>query len=92
MKVHELKSWPKSFAPLNAGQRHVELRRDDRLFEAGDIIIWREWDPEIEQETGRHRVGRVTFVERCQDVIGKQALRPGWVALSVRIYREPRSI
>jgi len=91
IKVHELKCWPSAFGPLTTGQKHVELRKDDRLYQVGDILLLREWDPDTEKETGRVRVAKVTHLIRHGDEFGN-ALQKGYVALSVRIYREPRSI
>jgi hypothetical protein len=42
---HELKSWPEFFAPLFSGEKTAELRLNDRDYKAGDVLIFREWEP-----------------------------------------------
>lgn len=43
--VHELKTWPAYFKRLASGEKTFEIRRNDRGFQAGDIVILREYDP-----------------------------------------------
>lgn len=43
MKTHELKIWPQYFFHLVRGSKTAEFRKDDRSFEAGDLIHFREW-------------------------------------------------
>jgi hypothetical protein len=92
VKVHELKSHPQYFGPLAKGERHVELRNDDRGYQVRDLLVLREWDPDTESFTGRHRVARVTHIIRGGVEGFSDVLKDGWVALSLRIFREPRSI
>jgi hypothetical protein len=46
MKVHVLKSWPAFFEAQASGEKTFEVRRNDREFAVGDILILRKWDPE----------------------------------------------
>ena len=59
MTRHELKTWPKYFAAVRSGQKRFEIRRNDRDFKVGDILVLREFDPEDDAYTGqaeeRHR-------------------------------------
>ena len=41
--VHELKTWPRPFEAVWQGAKRAEMRRDDRGFEAGDLLVLREW-------------------------------------------------
>jgi hypothetical protein len=50
---HELKCWPEAFVSVCAGTKTAEFRRDDRGFEAGDILVLREWEPASSNYTGR---------------------------------------
>lgn len=43
--VHTLKTLPEPFAAVAAGAKRAEMRRDDRGFEAGDLLVLREFDP-----------------------------------------------
>lgn len=43
---HDLKVWPGQFEALQDGRKTFEIRRDDRGgFEAGDVLLLREWQP-----------------------------------------------
>lgn len=45
MKEHELKSWPEFFQPIAEGWKTFELRKNDRNYQVGDVLILREWMP-----------------------------------------------
>ncbi len=47
MKVHEIKSWPESFQPTRQRVKLAEFRRDDRGYEVGDLLVIREYDPNV---------------------------------------------
>jgi hypothetical protein len=67
MTEHTLKSWPEFFEPIARGMKAFELRRDDRDYQVGDILVLQEWKPEPPfhakgSYTGRECRRRVTFV------------------------------
>ncbi|WP_294174120.1 DUF3850 domain-containing protein [uncultured Clostridium sp.] len=43
MKIHELKIFPQFFEKVLDGSKTFELRKDDRGFEVGDILILKEF-------------------------------------------------
>lgn len=45
MAEHNLKSWPTFFARLVDGSKTFELRRNDRDYLPGDVLLLREWVP-----------------------------------------------
>ena len=77
---HDLKTWPKPFSALLTGKKTFEYRKSDRNFEVGDILLLREWDPDVvidpsvatfvdnvevdKHYTGRQARFRVTYVAR----------------------------
>ena len=87
--VHELKCAPPGFVEVAKGRKHVELRVDDRDYQVRDLLLLREY--EDGEYTGRHCLARVTHLIRHGDPFG-ELLAPGVVAMSIRPYREPRSI
>lgn len=50
-KIHELKVKPVYFEAVKEGIKTFELRRDDRNFKVGDILLLREWE---HQYSGRN--------------------------------------
>lgn len=65
---HELKTWPEPFHEIVNGRKTHEVRRFDRDFSVGDILLLREWTPSIETTvdgdgyTGRRVPVRVTHI------------------------------
>ena len=45
MRVHELKTWPEFFSAARSGIKRFEVRKDDRAFEVGDLLVLREFEP-----------------------------------------------
>lgn len=45
MKFHDLKSWPIPFFRVKTGIKRFEVRKNDRDFETGDIVLLREFVP-----------------------------------------------
>jgi hypothetical protein len=46
MKVHDLKCWPREFRHVQDGRKTFEVRKNDRDFREGDLVILREYVPE----------------------------------------------
>lgn len=55
-KIHELKILPEYFEAVKNGKKTFEVRKNDRNFQVGDILILKEWydekytSKEIEKE------------------------------------------
>jgi hypothetical protein len=105
MTTHELKSWPDYFEPLAAGIKTFELRRNDRNFQVGDILVLREYDDRKRVYTGRECRKRITYM---LDGIGQGLIEPiiglnrgfailqlvsrAWASTSTRAVRSLRSM
>lgn len=46
MKIHDLKSWPIPFMHVRDGIKRFEVRRNDRNYERGDLVVLREFVPD----------------------------------------------
>lgn len=62
-KVHELKILPEYYDAVIEGKKHFELRKDDRKFDVGDMVILREWNGS--EYTNRARIFcEITYILR----------------------------
>lgn len=80
MKTHYLKVWPSYFEALVEGRKSFELRKDDRGFSVGDVLVLQEWDPALESYTGRQVIREVEYIAR--DVPGF-GLMQGFCIMSI---------
>lgn len=44
MRIHELKITEPYFSDVAFGSKNFEIRKNDRDFKVGDILILRKWD------------------------------------------------
>ena len=81
---HELKCRPEFFARIASGQKNFEIRRNDRDFQVGDVLILKEHDPEKgwpdhgSYETMRVKVTYLTAYEQ----------KEGFVVLGIKVIPE----
>lgn len=62
MKTHYLKTWPEYFQHVESGNKTFEVRKNDRYFEVGDILVLEEWRPDSKEYTGKLVDRKVTYV------------------------------
>lgn len=62
MAEHELKIWPSFYRAVVDGTKRFEVRRNDRDFAVGDVLVLREWSPAAGGFTGSALVRRVSYV------------------------------
>lgn len=78
MRTHELKTWPEFYEQVYLGNKTVEVRKDDRDFEVGDVLHLREYVP----GSGAHYTGRECR-RYVSHVLRGWGVEPGYVALSI---------
>lgn len=76
--THELKIRPDYFNAVSEGRKKFELRRNDRDFRVGDIIVLREWTGI--RYTGRSIGCRVDYI-----LEGYEGLDPDYAILSITV-------
>ena len=83
---HKLKSWPQCFDPIVNGDRRHDLRRNDRNFQAGDMLELHEFDPSRKVYTGRQFEVEVTDITSNDRpcAVSEKALTDGFCILSIR--------
>ena len=79
-RVHKLKTWPRYYSALVDGSKTFEVRRDDRRFREGDILLLREWLPNVERYTGRECARVVTYCLRGPGL----GVETGFVVMAIR--------
>ncbi len=60
--IHYLKTWPEYFAAVLSGEKPFELRKNDREFAKGDILVLQEYCPQTDLLTGRQVTQVVTYL------------------------------
>ena len=70
MNRHDLKTWPKYFAAVRSGQKRFEIRRNDRDFKVGDILVLREFEPDTQDYTGQVEERQINFLLSEEDYGG----------------------
>ena len=68
--IHELKTAPVYFNRSWSGEKLFEVRKNDRHFQKGDVIILMEWDGE--KYTGYQIIGSITYVLSGFDAINSE--------------------
>lgn len=73
---HDLKIHPQHYAAKRRKQKAWEIRQNDRDFQTGDTVTFREWNPDTESFTGKCPLGAFTIVGPV--VINAAGLQPGF--------------
>jgi hypothetical protein len=85
--IHHLKSWPQFFGPIRDGSRTHELRRNDRDFAVGDLLVLHEFDPQEQRYTGAECEVEVSSITSLKQpcAVSEDALHPDFCILSIGI-------
>jgi hypothetical protein len=68
MRRIEKKAIPVLFEKVLSGETNFDLRIAEFECEVGDVLVLREWDPELKEYTGRQLEKTVTFVMKTKDL------------------------
>lgn len=77
-KTHELKTWPEYYRKVVIRKKNFEVRRNDRDFVVGDVLMLREFDPDKQEYTGEHHYRIVSYI-----LDDPQYVKEGYVILSL---------
>ena len=83
MAIHKLKTWPPYFQQVKSGKKTFEIRKNDRDFKSGDILILKEWNRNEGKYTGDQLQKEVTSVYRPLPG-GSFGLKEGHCVMSIR--------
>lgn len=79
VKIHSIKIAPQYLDAVVAGQKRAELRRSDRDYKVGDLLVLCEWTHG--KYTGREWASVITHILPVGDVI---TAVESWSVLSIR--------
>lgn len=85
MVTHKLKTWPNYWDAVKRGEKTFEVRRDDRGFQKGDVVVLEKYSPD-EGYAWRDRRGHALTVTREISYIltgGQLGIEPGYVVLGL---------
>lgn len=105
MAEHSLKTWPSFWRAIERGEKRFEVRRHDRDFAVGDVLLLRLWDPSSSWNQGyvcREDAGRGATFEEAAFTIrarvtylmpgGRFGVDPGWCVLGIEVEQEPEYV
>jgi hypothetical protein len=79
MKYIHLKTWPEYFWEVKRNKKTFEIRKNDRNYQVGDILILEEYNPEEQQYSGEWCSREVTYI------LDKQPFVPeGYVVMAIK--------
>lgn len=83
-REHVVKCWPQYFDVIASGEKTFDVRRDDRGYQRGDILVLREWDGTRSVIEDFKFTGRVERREITWILTGGQfGIEPGYVVLAL---------
>lgn len=97
MRIHNLKTWPSYWRAVQRGAKTFEVRRNDRDFDVGDLLVLRMWDPHSKLYiTGNNEYDRsemqaarihaeITYVLQG----GQLGIEEGYCVIGLRLLPEP---
>lgn len=86
LKWHVVKTNRPIFPTVWNGQKCSELRRDDRDYRIGDVLVQGEWGPNIRRFTGRVVMGQISAMTRVSHWV--ENAETDWVILHL----DPRTL
>jgi hypothetical protein len=90
--IHCLKTWPGYFGPVLDGSKTFEVRKQDRDFRVGDVLVLQEWEPASKVYTGRVIAKRVTHLMTWMIESGHCAMSLGPIEADIETARIAEAI
>lgn len=76
--IHELKTWPGPFQDMTLGLKEFEVRKNDRNYQPGEILLLKEWHPHTGY-TGREIEAHIKYILTG----GQFGIQEGYVVLGL---------
>lgn len=84
MTVHDLKIYPEYFAEVIVGNKPFEIRKNDRNFKTGDLVVLHEYDPISRKLTGDKVKAEITYMTDYEQ-------KENYVVMGIKITPVPES-
>jgi hypothetical protein len=88
-REHKLKCWTTYFDAVESGEKNFEIRRDDRGFQKGDVLVLQKWNPEIGYQHGYvyRGDGLIELRRRISYILtgGQFGIEPGYVVMALEV-------
>jgi hypothetical protein len=79
--IHHLKTWPEYFKAVKSGRKPFELRKNDRNYQVGDVLMLHEYDPETDIQSGDFLRVEVTYAFEDDGTFG---LMDGYCIMGIK--------
>lgn len=79
VNTHHLKCWPEYFDAVYHNIKSFEVRRNDRNYQVGDILVLQEYDPDVDEYTGRETRLRATYILR-----NYESINPDYIVIAIK--------
>lgn len=79
-QTHELKTWTEYFDAVLAGKKTFEVRKNDRDFHEGDILLLNKWDNVKNEYAGSQTAFTITYVLKG----GQFGIEEGYCVLGLK--------
>jgi predicted fused transcriptional regulator/phosphomethylpyrimidine kinase len=88
---HKLKTWPRFWDAVASGEKNFDVRRNDRAFQTGDVLVLEKYNPETRRyETEGFEINakiksvrkRIAFLLQG----GQFGIEPGYCVLGLEDY------
>jgi ribosomal protein S17 len=83
--THELKCWPQYFDAIYRNEKNFDVRRDDRGFQKGDMVVLRRTRPDAKHEIDYDVDGKVKYslIREIRYILtgGQFGIESGYVVL-----------
>jgi hypothetical protein len=60
--IHYLKTWTQYFDRIVSGEKNFEVRKNDRDFQVNDVLVLKEWYPNLQKYSGNQETVIVTYI------------------------------
>lgn len=79
--THALKTWPEYYKAVESGEKTFEVRKADRPFRVGEILLLQEYDPGAGAYTGAECKRLITYILKG---VGEFGLCEGYCVMGLK--------